>query len=257
MKYLACVLSTFALMHAVPAHAAIITYSAALSGLNEAFPNASTGIGQANVTIDDVGNTMLVDVNFSGLLSPTTAAHIHCCTTIPLEGTAGVATAVPNFPGFPIGVTLGGYNRVFDLLAVETYNPAFVTNNGGTTAFARAALLAGLAGGNSYLNIHSTMFPGGEIRGFLVAEATTCLSREAWPFSPSARRVWGYAGGAGALHRASEQSGKSECCFNFMACPETQPIGHFIRCGRLAAGVRCGLLDVVFRLLFTHRTELR
>ena len=173
MKRLAISLSTFVLLlGAAPAHAAIITYSTPLSGLSEATPNDSPGTGQATVTIDDVLNTMLVEATFSGLLSPTTAAHIHCCTLVPREGTAGVATEVPNFPGFPLGVTSGTYNQSFDLLATATYNPAFVTNNGGSVESARAALLAGMAGGQSYLNIHSVLFPGGEIRGFLTAEAT-------------------------------------------------------------------------------------
>ena len=172
MKRLAIGLSTFVLLlGAAPAHATIITYSTPLSGLSEATPNDSPGTGQATVTIDDVLNTMLVDVTFSGLLAPTTAAHIHCCTAVPREGTVGVATAVPNFPGFPTGVTSGSYNQSFDLLAAGTYNPAFVASNGASIASARAALLAGMADGRSYLNIHSVLFPGGEIRGFLAAEA--------------------------------------------------------------------------------------
>ncbi|MEA3078990.1 MAG: hypothetical protein QOF05_398, partial [Sphingomonadales bacterium] len=57
----------------------------------------------------------------------------------------------------------------FDLLSASTYNPAYVTANGGTPASAEAALLSAIASGRSYLNIHTTSFPGGEIRGFLVA----------------------------------------------------------------------------------------
>ena len=34
-------------------------------------------------------------------------------------------------------------------------------------ASAEAALFAGLRAGQSYLNIHTTTFPGGEIRGVL------------------------------------------------------------------------------------------
>ena len=51
----------------------------------------------------------------------------------------------------------------------SSYNPAFVTANGGTPASAFAALVAGLNAGDAYLNIHTTQFPGGEIRGFLHA----------------------------------------------------------------------------------------
>jgi hypothetical protein len=48
-----------------------------------------------------------------------------------------------------------------------TYNPAFVTAHGGTVAGAEAALLAGLQNSESYLNVHTTLFPNGEIRGIL------------------------------------------------------------------------------------------
>jgi hypothetical protein len=57
----------------------------------------------------------------------------------------------------------------FDLTMASSYNPAFVTAEGGTVAGAEAALVAGLLAGETYINIHTTMFPGGEIRGFLSA----------------------------------------------------------------------------------------
>ena len=64
----------------------------------------------------------------------------------------------------------------FDTSLDSTYNPAFVTANGGSVATAEAALAASLAAGTSYLNIHTTEFPGGEIRGFLhVPEASPTL----------------------------------------------------------------------------------
>jgi hypothetical protein len=57
----------------------------------------------------------------------------------------------------------------FDMTQAATWNPAFITANGGTAAGAEAALVAGAAAGQVYLNIHTTFAPGGEIRGFLVA----------------------------------------------------------------------------------------
>jgi hypothetical protein len=151
------------------AQATITFYAANLSGPNESPPNASPGTGTAIVTIDDVLNTMRVQVSFSGLLGTTTASHIHTPTAVPGTGTAGVATTTPTFPGFPLGVTSGTYDQLFDLLTTSTYNPAFVTANGGTITAARTALLNGISSGEAYLNIHTSVVPGGEIRGFLVA----------------------------------------------------------------------------------------
>jgi hypothetical protein len=163
-------LATMLLGFAGAAHSATTTYTTSLSGAKEAPPNSSPATGTAMVVIDDVANTMALHVDFSGLAGPSTAAHIHCCTPEPLTGTAPVATTVPYFAGFPIGVTAGTYNMTLDLLSAGTYNPAFVSAHGGTVALAEAELLAGLAAGSAYFNIHSTVYPAGEIRGFLIAQ---------------------------------------------------------------------------------------
>jgi len=107
-----------------------------------------------------------VDVTFAGLLGPTTASHIHAPVLVP-GGNAGVATTTPTFAGFPLGVTSGTYLNTLDLTLASSYNPAFVTAHGGTPAGAEAALAGALLNGEAYLNIHTTAFPGGEIRGFL------------------------------------------------------------------------------------------
>ena len=148
--------------------AATLTYFASLSGPAESPPNASPGTGTASVTFDTIADTMHVVVSFSGLLGTTTASHIHCCTAAPGTGTAGIATTTPTFTGFPLGVTSGTYDHIFDMTLASSYNSAFITAEGGTPASAFAALLAGLAADEAYLNIHSTVVPGGEIRGFLV-----------------------------------------------------------------------------------------
>lgn len=168
MKRLALGLSASLLFLSVgTVQATVVTYSATLGGANEDPANASPGTGQATVLIDDASNMMTVNVSFSGLTAPTTASHIHCCTALPFQGKAGVATALPTFPAFPLGVTSGSYTETFDLLQSSTYNAGFVTNHGGTVDSARQAFLAGLAAGEAYLNIHTTAFPAGEIRGFL------------------------------------------------------------------------------------------
>jgi hypothetical protein len=153
------------MLAAPPTYAIPVPLSTTLSGANEVPVVASPGTGQALVTLDVAANTLLINVTFSGLLAGTSAAHIHCCA--PLGVNAGVATTLPAFPGFPLGVTAGSYLGTLDLTSSGSYNPAFITNNGGTVASAEAVLVAGLLAGNTYLNIHTTLFPGGEIRGQL------------------------------------------------------------------------------------------
>jgi hypothetical protein len=152
---------------ATPASATIFLFKAALSGAAEVPANPSPGTGTAAVTFDNVANTLTVNVTFSGLIGNTVASHIHCCTAVSNTGNTGVATETPSFPLFPTGVTSGSYTDTFNLTLASSYNPAFVTANGGTAASAEAALLAGMLGSKSYLNIHTVAFPGGEIRGFL------------------------------------------------------------------------------------------
>jgi hypothetical protein len=171
-----CVL-TLAAALTLPApavHADPITLMTNLSGLNENPPNGSLGTGVVTIVLDPIAETLRLEVTFSGLTSPDTAAHIHCCQTMPgTNQNEGVATTVPTFgalgpnPEFPLGVTSGTYDQTFDLSLSTFYNPAFVTLNGGTVAGAEAALVAGLEGEATYFNIHTTMNPGGEIRGEL------------------------------------------------------------------------------------------
>ncbi len=169
MKRLAplAVLTAAAWLCAPAANATMITYTATLSGLNESPVNASPGTGNAIVDIDNILQTMRVQVAFANLVGNSTASHIHCCTTLPDTGTAGVATQLPTFVNFPLGVTAGTYDNVFDLTSASSYNPAFLTSHGGTASSGESALLAGLDAGEAYLNIHTNVIPGGEIRGFL------------------------------------------------------------------------------------------
>ncbi|MCA9238088.1 MAG: CHRD domain-containing protein [Planctomycetales bacterium] len=167
-KFLATAVAAFAIAAATSARAVVTHYEANLDGLTESPPNASPGTGFGTFAYDDAAHTLSLDFDFTGLLGTTTAAHLHGPTAVPGAGTAGVMTTTPLFAGFPTGVTSGSYSNVLDLTASSSYNPSFVTANGGTIASAEAALLAAINGGQSYLNIHTTVFGGGEIRGFLV-----------------------------------------------------------------------------------------
>lgn len=160
-----------------PTVATVISYDATLNGINQSPANASPATGLAQVDYDDVAKTLHMHVDFSGLQGTTTAAHIHSATAVPGTGTAGVATTTPYFVGFPIGVTSGTYDNTLDLTLASSWNPSYITANGGTTASAEAALASSLAAGTAYFNIHTNVFAGGEIRGFLtpVPEPATLL----------------------------------------------------------------------------------
>jgi hypothetical protein len=152
---------------AFPASAIPITFIANLSGANEVPVVNTPGTGLATVILDETAQTLQVNATFSGLTSNDTAAHIHCCA--PLGTNAGVATTIPAFPLFPLGVTSGTYSSVvFDLTQPLIYNPAFVTLHNGNIAQAEAFLIAGIEAGQSYFNIHTSINPGGEIRGQLL-----------------------------------------------------------------------------------------
>jgi CHRD domain/PEP-CTERM motif len=142
-----------------------LPFIASLDGPSENPPVPSMGTGTAFVDFDLSTQTLSVQVTFSDLVGLTTDAHIHCCVAPP--GNVGVATQVPRFAGWPMGVMEGTYDMVFDTSLASTYNPAFVTANGGSVAAAELALFNGIAAGLAYFNIHTTFRPGGEIRGFL------------------------------------------------------------------------------------------
>ena len=181
MKNKAClwVVLLFALVSASPAFAALITYTATLDGPSTSPPNVSPGTGIAFVDFDTALHQMRVQATFSGLLGNTTASHIHAATAVAGTGNAGVATQLPTFTGFPLGVTNGVYDHTFDMTNLTSYSASYVTANGGTATTAEAALLLALADGKAYFNIHTNQFPGGEIRGFLtptsVPEPSTLL----------------------------------------------------------------------------------
>ena len=161
-------LLAFSFLTLAAAQAAPTFYTAILDGPSESPPVASPGTGLATVSYDPVSHILTVAASFSGLTGTTTAAHIHAPTAVPLAGTAGVATQTPSFAGFPLGVTAGLFSSTYDLTLASSFNPAFVTANGGVAA-AEAAFASALAGQRAYFNIHTSTFGGGEIRGFLVA----------------------------------------------------------------------------------------
>ena len=159
-----CMAAAGLMLSAMGAGAA--NYSTILTGLQEAPPNTSPGIGASTISFDPATHLLEINVTFSGLLGETYAAHIHCCTSAPGAGIAGVMTPVPNLSGFPQGVRSGVYTHTYDTSLASSWSPSFLSSWGNSTAFAEAAFENALKNGSAYFNIHTSYASAGEVRGF-------------------------------------------------------------------------------------------
>jgi hypothetical protein len=135
--------------------AATITFNLTMTGDQEVPPVATPASGPAKVVIDDVANTVFVDLSYSGLLTPAINAHIHCCNGPGVNS----PVVIPFLPaGFMTGSTSGAFTHTFTGVA--------------------PSLIASLIAGQGYINIHTPAplgFPGGEIRADIVPEPATLL----------------------------------------------------------------------------------
>jgi len=143
--------------------ASAATYSGTFSGANENTPNASTASGFGTLRVIDA-NTIFVNIDYAGLSSGVAAGHIHCCAAP--TGNSGVAIG---FNNLALGSTTGSYTNTFDLSLASTFTDSFLSSSGGTAAMAAARLLTALDDGEVYFNLHTSVFPGGEIRANLGA----------------------------------------------------------------------------------------
>jgi hypothetical protein len=114
------------------------TYTAHITGAQEVPVSGSTASAQGRVVIDEGALTMTFTVEFSGLSSNQTAAHIH-------TGAIGVNGGV----AIDLGV-VGGTGGTL-----------------GNTVAITQGQIDSIRAGQTYINIHSINFPGGEIRGQL------------------------------------------------------------------------------------------
>ncbi|MCU1348939.1 MAG: hypothetical protein JWO56_1969 [Acidobacteria bacterium] len=122
-----------------------VTYAADLRGTNEVPANGSTAYGSAFVTIDPSTSTLSWEVNTNGLVP--TLSHIH-------TGVAGAnGSVLINFATSASAFTGG---RTKGSISIASLTADTITQ-----------LLTNPAG--FYVNVHSSAFPGGEIRGQLTA----------------------------------------------------------------------------------------
>ena len=144
---------------AAPTSAQTFTLTASLNGANEPpIPGINTGaFGSATVVVDMTARTVTYTVNVFNLPSGVIASHIHAGAA----GTAG--PVVVNFaPPVPASNDFTFTGTVKDT--------EFVLSAGNAALGIRSAddMFQAILGGNSYVNVHSAVNPGGEIRGQLV-----------------------------------------------------------------------------------------
>ena len=136
---------------AAPAAAADQAFSATLLGDNEVPPNNTAGTASFQ---RQVGNTITFTIKFSGLSSNLVVAHLHFAPTKVAGGVMIFLCGGGNQPACPAATS-------------GTITAANVT---GPTAQGIAAgdltsALEAVGEGNAYANMHTTIFPAGEIRG--------------------------------------------------------------------------------------------
>lgn len=140
---------------AAPASAQQYTLTATLTGAGETpAPGINTGaFGSATIIVDLTARTANYTVTVYNLPSGVVASHIHV-------GPAG--TAGPVVVGFSPPLTASN-DFSFTGTVADT---AFVLN---PNLGIRSAddMFQAIIGGNSYVNVHSSANPGGEIRGQL------------------------------------------------------------------------------------------
>jgi len=166
MKRLLCGAAVAAalLISATPSSAQVVNMTATLTGSEEttATPGVlgllTGAVGTATVSVDATNEEVAVQLNLFNFATGTSAGHIHV-------GPRGVAgPVVLNFP-IPTGRT-GDLPLSFRLgVAAFVARPEIGINT-------MSDLIQAIVGGGAYVNIHTSQYPAGEIRGQLVPVPT-------------------------------------------------------------------------------------
>jgi hypothetical protein len=138
--------------------------TAKLVSLDEVPSVNTAGAGTATFTINDAGTQVDYDVTYTKLEGGVTQAHIHLAQT---GVNGGIAVFLcSNLGNGPVGTQAcpaspGHITGSFD--ASDIVGPSAQ----GLVTGEFPGLLRGIRRGYVYANVHTTLFPGGEIRGQL------------------------------------------------------------------------------------------
>jgi hypothetical protein len=134
-----------------------------LSGYEENPDLSTTGTGSFRARLSDDGTSIHYTLSYSGLEGTVTQSHVHFGKTAINAGisfwlceTATNPSPSASTPACPIpGGTVEG-----DITAAEVIGPAAQ----GIEANNLAEIVAAMRAGHAYANVHSSKWPGGEIR---------------------------------------------------------------------------------------------
>jgi len=124
-----------------------------MNAANEPGTVTSNGTGTADYTVD--GGTVSYTVTFSGLTANAIAGHIH----VGPAGVNGNVTVPFTVPGAQSGTFSGSFTAA-DVKAAMTPDGGVSVTVGDYNG-----LLTLMRAGNTYTNIHTSTYSGGEIRG--------------------------------------------------------------------------------------------
>ena len=142
-------------------HSGSTRVKAVLIGYSSVPAISSTGTGRFLAQIDAANNTISYQMTYSGLEGEIDQAHIHVGQASANGGvSAFLCSNLPNPPaGTPTCPTSGVVNGIIQVNAVVG------PNTQGIAPGEFAELVAAIQAGVTYVNLHSSKFPPGEIRG--------------------------------------------------------------------------------------------
>ncbi len=137
-----------------------LVLKAKLTGFEEVPSHLTNGNGTFHATVS--GGTISFTLTFADLTATAVASHIHFAQRAVSGGIFAFLCGGGGKPACPpSGGTVTGTITAADILALPAQ---------GLVAGDFAGALRAIRSGNTYVNVHSTTFPAGEIRGQVRAE---------------------------------------------------------------------------------------